>query len=370
MVKSQIPHKLISTKKELHGWYPGKRECTSERLLINPYNGCSVGCFFCYARALPGHFTEFHKTGVITVAKDFDRTIIKQLSSINVASCGYLSPVTDPFQPINSDYKLSEKIIKEFVKRNIPVEFITKCRVPDEAVELISGHPHCFAQASILTTDEGLRKILSPGGASTKELFADLLKISKKGIFTVCRIDPILPYLTDSEENLKGLINCAVDSGVRHIIASIMDIPVKISGWVFNFVRKYFGAEIYIKYKKLYTENIGYINAELTYRKNIFGYLRDLCDSKKITFALCMEYEKYRDGSDSFVRGLNRSFMTSKNCEGIDIPVYIRKGEKFVPAIDCAGNCLNCDSAACGIPELAMKKSQKTSFKLSDYRRW
>jgi len=88
-------HILISTKKELHGWWPGKRECTSERMLINPYNGCGIGCFFCYSLAFPGYFQIFREKGVITVAKDFDKSIAKQLDSINVASCGYLSPVTD-----------------------------------------------------------------------------------------------------------------------------------------------------------------------------------------------------------------------------------------------------------------------------------
>jgi len=112
VIEEPEKHILIFTKKELHGWWPGKRECTSERMLINPYNGCGIGCFFCYTLAFPGYFQIFREKGIITVAKDFDRVVAKQLDSIDIASCGYLSPVTDPFQPLNEKYHLSEKIIR------------------------------------------------------------------------------------------------------------------------------------------------------------------------------------------------------------------------------------------------------------------
>ena len=44
IIEEPFPHILIESKKELHGWYKGKRESTGERMLENPYNGCSVGC--------------------------------------------------------------------------------------------------------------------------------------------------------------------------------------------------------------------------------------------------------------------------------------------------------------------------------------
>jgi len=172
------------TEKELHGWYVAKenprRECTSERLLINPYNGCSVGCFYCYARALPGNFEEFHKERKIFVFENFDEVVEKQISNLFVASCGYLSPVTDPFQEIEKKEKISQKIIEVFLKYNLPIEFITKREILKEVVELLkpsfnepknSCKKHCFGQVSILTINEDLRKILAPNGATTSVLF-------------------------------------------------------------------------------------------------------------------------------------------------------------------------------------------------------
>jgi len=175
-------HIVVPSRKELHGWWRGKRECTAERMLINPYNGCGIGCFFCYSLAFPGNFQIFREKEVVVVAKNFDRILAQQLDSIDLAFPGYLSPVTDPFQPLNEKYRLSEKIIKVFVERNIPIEFITKAEVPQQAVDLIKLQRHSFAQVSILTLNENLRKKLVPRGAATYTLFENLEKLAREGI--------------------------------------------------------------------------------------------------------------------------------------------------------------------------------------------
>ena len=368
VIPSPQTHILVPTKKELHGWWPGKRECTSERLLINPYNGCGIGCFFCYTLAFPGYFQLFREKGIITVAKDFDREVAQQLDLIDVASCGYLSPVTEPFQPVDRLYRLSEKIIRVFVQKNIPIEFITKAKIPSHIVQLIKQQPHSFGQVSILTPEEELRKILVPGGATCDQLFKNLELLSQEGVFSVCRIDPIFPYITDELKALKEIIERAKSSGCTHIVASVLDIPQKIWKEVLSQIDKRFGSAVKWDYQRLYRENIdGYLHAQINYRKKIFDKLRNICEGKNLTFALCMEYEII----DGKPRGLNQEFMSSTNCEGIDIPVYIRKNGRFYPAADCRGNCLNCAFPRCGIPELAMgKEGANTSWKLKDYRRW
>jgi len=81
-----------------------------------------------------------------------------------------------------------------------------------------------------------------------------------------------------------------------------------------------------------------------------------------------MEYELI----DGKPKGLNQEFMSSINCEGINIPIYHRVGKGFEPIVDCQGACLNCQEAICGINDLAMGKeaNSKKDWKLKDYRRW
>lgn len=368
IIEDPQPHILVPTRKKLHGWWPGKRECTAERLLVNPYNGCGVGCFFCYTRAFPGYFQLFREKGIITVSRDFDRVVAQQLDSLNIASCGYLSPVTEPFQSLEKKYRLSENIIQAFVERNIPVEFITKTRVPPSVINTIKRQPHSFGQVSIITPHERLRERLVPEGATTDQLFENIYLLSKNGIFSVCRIDPVFPYITDKTEDFEQIIERARNAGCTHIVASCLDIPRRIWDDVLKNIDRRFNSSTKWDYMRLYREHIdGYIHANIDYRKIIFDKLRNICERKNLTFALCMEYELVNGKPE----GLNREFMSSTNCEGINIPIYRRENGTFRPAADCPGNCLHCTDPRCGIPDLAMAGGEgKISWKLSDYRRW
>jgi len=363
-----VPHILVEkSRKKLHGWWPGKRECTAERMLLNPYNGCTHNCAFCYSNAFWGYFQLYASQGIMAVFKDFDKAVAQQLDSLDIASAGYLSPVTDPFQPINQEYRLSEKIIKVFVERNLPIEFITKGEISDEALSLMKNQPHSFGQVSILTVDEGLRQMLVPGAVSTEQLFGNLRRLASMRIHSVCRIDPIIPLITDSNENLAGLVKRAAFAGAKHIVASCLDIPRKTRGQIVDALSK-LNPQVELYYKQLYSEEIdGCYHANAGYRKRLFSKLRKISDKMGLTFALCMEYEII--GGEPI--GLNSEFMSSTNCEGIDIPIYLRRNGKFVPATICAGNCLHCTEAICGISDLAMGKTgSKKDWKLEDYRRW
>jgi DNA repair photolyase len=368
VIEKPHPHILVASRKELHGWWRGKRECTGERLLINPYNGCSVGCMFCYARALPSpYFKLFNETGIVTVFSDFDRVVADQLDSIAVASCGYLSPVSDPFQEVESAYRLSEQIIEEFVSRNIPIEFVTKCEVPQRVVATLRRQRHAFGQFSVPTAREDLRRALMTGGASVEALLASMKQCAVAGLPVVLRIDPVIPYLTDSRQELRLLVARGIDAGARHVVASVLDIPQKTAKEVFANLTT-FGVGFVFDLKRLYREPMdGYLHAGIDYRKRVFDTLRNLCEARGITFALCMEYEMI--GGRPV--GLNAGFMSSVNCEGVDVPLYKRQGREFVPAAECSGACLACTEALCGVDELAMGRGEgKKDFGLADYRRW
>lgn len=359
--KTPLAHIKVQSKKELHGWWPGKRECTAERLLLNPYNGCSHNCHFCYAHALWGYFKLYHDRRVITVFENFDRVIAAQLDRLNVAACGYLSPVTDPFQPLNHKYRLTEKIIQVFAERNIPIEFITKNQVPDAVLKLMEGQPHSFGQVSILTPDEDLRKRLVPGGATTEKLLGNLQRLRQAGKFAVCRIDPVIPGITDDRESLRTLVAAAVRAGAQHIITSCLDIPGKIRSGLIT-VLAGINPAIPALYQELYNERLdGQWQADLNYRHRLFSDLSEICAGQGVGFALCMEYET----SQGRPVGLNRRYMTTRNCEGLDVPLYRRQGDVFLP-MDCDGACLTCTDPRCGITELA----GGGAWKLADYRRW
>ena len=380
IIHNPVPHILIDSKKEIHGWWnsakdKGNRACTSERLLINPYNGCSWNCFFCYANTLWGYFELFRKENIVSVFKDFDQIVDKQLESLLCASCGYISPTTDPFQPVNNKYHLTEKIMRIFLKYDLPVEIITKGVITDDAIEIMAEHPYnySFGQVSILTLDDELRKKLILGkGASTNQLFKNIERLANSNIHAVCRIDPIIPYINDKINDIKEIIDVAINAGANHIGLSILDIPIFIKNEVFNHLALIKGENIIEKYRKLYIERItSDLHSNIKYRKNILKQIKKYCVQNKISMSTCMEFEIIKKDGKIFYESLNSNnqFMTSDNCEGINVPIFTRKqnSDKFKP-VNCKGNCLNCkiDPIPCKIPPL----QEARNWKLKDYKNW
>lgn len=355
--------KLVETKKNVvHGWYfpfsSGRRECSSERILINPYNGCTVNCPMCYTRAYGGYFDEWNRSGTITVFKDVHKKLKEELSKLYYASCGYFCPVTDPFQyPIENDYHLSELCMDVFLELDLPVEFITKngSNVPDRVFKKLSEHKygHCFCQYTILTLDKDISKMLSPGGSTPDEQFKAVRKAKDYGLYVVVRVDPIIPGINDAREVLSELIDVAKDNGADHIIASVCDLNKKSMEKMLPIAE-----ELGLKklWQSLYVERMGMsYHACLNYRREVFRTLRELCTERGLSFALCMEF--YKSGRK--YRGMNEEFMTSKVCEGKIVPVYFRRSlkENFRPIAGCDGDCLSCAKGMkypiCGKPLLA-----------------
>ncbi|MCD6310175.1 MAG: radical SAM protein [Candidatus Eremiobacteraeota bacterium] len=367
VIKKPFPHVLRKTSKQIHGWYHprdpyGRRDCTSERLLINPYNGCSHDCIFCYSKAY------FPNRDYIVVCKDYDIEVAKQLDSIDIASCGYLSPVTDPFQPLDEVYHLSEKIIKVFVERNLPIEFVTKGRVPQDVLEIMKEQKHSFGQVSIITLRKDLHRQLVPGGPPPGVLLNNLERMREARIYPVCRIDPVIPGLTDNLTEIEALMESAKKAGAKHIIASCLDIPKQLSTSIISSLSSIY-PPLKEQYEKLYSETIGgYLHANKNYRYKLFSLLGWIAKKLGLTFALCMEFgytrRKYR--GKPVLEGLNKYYMTSRVCEGKEVPIYFRDGDKFFPLAGCTGGCLTCRAPVCNIPELPTGGA----WRLSDYRLW
>lgn len=375
MIEDPYPHVVVDTRKEVvHGWFygyrdRGRRECSAERILLNPYNGCSVNCPMCYARGFKGYFDLWHRTGVVTVFKGFDSKCARELDGLYVASCAYLSPITDPFQhPLEAKYGLSERTAYAFLDRGLPVEFITKCgaNVPTRLLDRMAENPHSFAQFTILSADDEVRLAFSPGGSTVEEQFKAVRRAADRGLYVVVRMDPLFPGLTDDRGSIEEVVARAAAEGARHMIFSVCDLDEPWAQGTLKVVEERFPWALEA-WRRVYRWRRGSrAEADVSYRRAVFKRAREACMEAGVTMALCMEFER----RGSRFRGLNEDFMTSTCCEGKETPIYYRSslGERFKPLEGCNGNCLACAKGLqrpiCGSPKLA----EASALKLRDYK--
>lgn len=389
VITDPVAHYVVESIKQLHGWFnynfqeSGKRECSQERMLLNPYNGCSVGCYFCYTKNMGSYFKAFWDDPLhpVAVFKDFDLVVAKQLSRLNVSSCAYISPTTDPFQTLEGTYHLSEKLIRVFLENGLPAEFITKkgSNVPDSVFEMIAAHPyrHSFCQFTCFTNKDDVLKRVTFDADTFDAQCKAIERARNFGVENViARFDPIIPTVTDDLESLREMFERVAAAGATHVIMSSLDIPSKRKRDFYGFLGKLTDIKMI---ESLYENNgqmVGRdLNATMEYRRDLFSLGKNLATKNGLTFSLCMEFEVTTKNGATWHRGLNEDFMTSTACEKVEIPIYWRKSlkEQFKPlslTSKCDGNCLNhakgfgnCDGA-CNCTAFM----EARSLELKDYR--
>jgi len=265
-----------------------------ERLLINPFNGCSHKCLFCFTnnRFNNSTFRLFRENNIITVLKNIAEVLAKQLDEKRLDGLVYLSPSTDPFQLLNSRYNVTETILSELTKRNIPFALSTKGRISGTAIDYLTGNSRSFAEISILTLDDEVRKKLVRGEAISTESQLNLIDtLTKRGIRTIARIDPVYPYINDDKDMLKELIEKLKALNVRTIISSCAKIPVITEAKNMEDL-KAFNSNLIERYNTLYNyRDSEFIYADINYRMSIFRFLKSICAEKNMDFRLCLEYD-------------------------------------------------------------------------------
>ncbi len=377
--KKPVPHIITHTKSVIHGWSGdaqknGRRACTAERFLLNPYRGCTHRCQYpCYTCAFSSfspYYKLFWEQNIPTVVINFPEVLANELDNpdLKFAAWGYLSPTTDPFQkPLEPHYELTYKIMKIFVERSLGFEFITKNIPGKKVVDLLQDYPYAFAQFTITSNDEDFRKIFEPGSAPYEKRFEAMREFHEAGIPVILRYDPVEPLFNDKEQIIKEVFSRAYEYGARHVIFSISDKNFRYWDMYTNNLEKHGHGNLIEQLKKIYTDKqAGELHTNSNYREKLINKALVIAKEIGLTFALCMEFIK--DFNTNRFIDLNQKYKTSNNCEGIDTSLFKKNAEgKWFHIRNCDGNCLygNC-SNFCGIADLKKCKA----LKLSDWRKF
>lgn len=71
---------------------------------------------------------------------------------------------------------------------------------------------------TLTTYDEELCKIIEPNVSTTKERFEVLKIMRDNGIPTIVWLSPVLPFINDTEENIRGILDYCIEAKVYGII--------------------------------------------------------------------------------------------------------------------------------------------------------
>ncbi len=195
---------------------------------MNIYRGCSHGCIYCDSRSKCYHFTHaFEDIEVKQNAPELLEAALKSKRRKCMIGTGAMS---DPYMHCEEELELTRKCLEIILEYGFGVAIQTKSdRIlrDIDVLEEINKKTKCVVQITLTTYDDNLCKIVEPNVCSTKRRIEVLREMQLRGIPTVVWLCPILPFINDTEDNVKGILKECVRVGVKGIINFGMGLTLR-----------------------------------------------------------------------------------------------------------------------------------------------
>jgi DNA repair photolyase len=207
--------------------------CESTRVpfswTVNPYRGCEFGCQYCYARYTHEYMEldgqDFEKK--IYVKQDAGPLAARDLGREKVQGEHIaIGTATDPYQPAEGEFGATRAILEQMAARSgLSISITTKSDQVLRDVDLlrrISERSAVSVNLSITTLRTRLARILEPRAPRPDLRLRAVQELRRAGIAAGVFAMPVLPGITDREEDLDALARAARDAGAQWFTASVL----------------------------------------------------------------------------------------------------------------------------------------------------
>jgi DNA repair photolyase len=237
---------------------------------LNPYYGCSFNCLYCYIR---GSKYGKNVTEGFALKSNAREVLEKQLARrAKRGEYGIIAfaSATDPYLPLPEGLALTRDLLTIIRTYHFPVEISTKSTLVirdldvlkqiDETAILPADLREVLNRGVIIsfsfsTLDEALARILEPGAASPGDRLEALRACKEKGFLTGATFIPVLPFISDSEDELDSMIGAAKEYGADYVLVGGLtlfgDGPNDCKTLYYQFLANHY-PELIPKYRSLY----------------------------------------------------------------------------------------------------------------------
>ncbi len=267
---------------------------------MNIYRGCTHGCIYCDSRSKCYGFT--HAFEDIEVKQNAPALLEQKLRSKRKKCMIGTGAMCDPYLPCEEQLGLTRKCLERILQYGYGAAVLTKSdRILRDLdfLRRINERTKAVVQMTLTTYDDKLCRILEPNVCATSRRVQVLKKMQEEGIPTIVWLTPILPFINDTEENLKGILEYCVEAGVKGIVNFGMGVTLREGNreYFYHALDRYFPglSEIYWKkYGYAYVvnspnnERLMHIFREacrkagiLYQREQVFAYLKEFPEKRE-----------------------------------------------------------------------------------------
>jgi DNA repair photolyase len=190
------------------------------RYNMNLYRGCSHRCIYCDSRSECYGINNFD--GEVIVKKNAIELLENKLPRLRIKGTIGTGSMNDPYQSIEIKTGLMRRALEVIARNRFPVHIITKSDLVLRDTDLLEkiSNIYCAVTFTVTTADEKMAASIEPFSPSVEVRFRAMRTLADRGIITGVTLMPVLPFITDSPENLSGIIERASDSGASYILPS------------------------------------------------------------------------------------------------------------------------------------------------------
>lgn len=185
------------------------------------YRGCSHGCIYCYARS--SYYEKTDNFHCVRAKRDALQIIRDELRGKVRTGVVLMGGVSDSYNPKEKELKLTRNALELINAFNFGACIITKSNLVTRDTDIlldIKEHSPTSVNFSITCSDDETCKKVEPFVSTTKERFEAIEHLTKNGITTGVLMDPVIPYITDTKENVQEMVKKAKNYGANYIYLS------------------------------------------------------------------------------------------------------------------------------------------------------
>lgn len=185
---------------------------------MNLYRGCSHGCIYCDSRSLCYHLDRFD---TVRPKENALALLEKEMRAKRTPGVITMGAMSDPYNPMEERLQLTRGALELCRRHGFGAAFTTKsalCARDAVLLAQIARRAPVEARITITCADDDLCRRIEPHVSPSSERFAALRALSDAGVYAGVWLNPVLPFITDTEENILGIVQKAAQAGAKFVV--------------------------------------------------------------------------------------------------------------------------------------------------------
>ena len=195
---------------------------------MNLYRGCQHGCIYCDSRSLC--YNMPHAFEDIAVKENGPGLLEQALKGKRKRCMIGTGSMSDPYLPLEETEQVTRRCLEVIERYGFGVSLLTKSDLVVRDLPLlqsINRKAKAVVCTTLTTYDEALCRLIEPHVATTRRRVEVLKLAHEAGLHTGVWLCPILPFINDTEENLRGLLRGCFDAGAEMVMNFGMGVTLR-----------------------------------------------------------------------------------------------------------------------------------------------